>query len=259
MRKIKVGIIGCGAIGSEIARACKGLLKDKFELKALYDIDREKSEVKSIDELFDLVDLVVESASASISRKVLEKAIEKKKSVLIMSVGGLIDSGALLEKARQRNINVYLPSGAICGIDGVKAAGLSKIDKITLTTRKPPEGLEGAPFLKAKNIDLKSIKGETVLFEGSALEAVKGFPKNVNVSSVLSLAGLGAGKTTVRIITSPAQAKNAHEIKITGDFGTITTKTENVPSENNPKTSRLAYLSAIATLKGLAESVKIGT
>ena len=259
MRRIKIGIVGCGAIGGEIARACKGFLKGSFQLKAIYDIDREKSEVESLDELFDLVDLVVESASASISRKVLEKAIEKKKSVLIMSVGGLIDSGALLEKARRKNINVYLPSGAICGIDGVKAARLSKIKKITLTTKKPPKGLEGAPFLKVKNIDLKAIKGERVLFEGNALEAVKGFPKNVNVSSILSLAGLGARKTTVRIITSPKYTKNVHEIKVTGDFGAISTKTENVPSKNNPKTSRLAYLSAIAMLKAIAEGVKIGT
>jgi len=178
---------------------------------------------------------------------------------MIMSVGGLIESEGLLEEARKKNIRVYFPSGAICGIDGLKAARLSRIDAVTLTTRKPPGGLEGAPYLKEKNIDIHSIKTEEVLFSGNPLEAVKGFPKNVNVASILSLAGIGAKKTKVRIVTSPEYTKNVHEIEITGDFGRITTKTENVPSDKNPKTSKLAILSAIATLKSIAESVRMGT
>ena len=113
--------------------------------------------------------------------------------------------------------------------------------------------------MKEKNIDIHSIKAEEVLFSGSPLEAVKGFPKNINVASVLNLAGIGAKKTKVRIVTSPTYTKNTHEIEITGDFGRITTRTENVPSKKNPKTSALAILSAIATLKGIVESVKIGT
>ncbi|UCD54804.1 MAG: aspartate dehydrogenase [Candidatus Omnitrophota bacterium] len=270
MKKLKVGIIGCGTIGNEIAASCMGLLKDKVELKALYDIDRKKAEglsrlikrditVDSMDMLFDKADLIVESASAGISRKVVEKAVEKSKDVMIMSIGGLIQSEGLLKEAGKKNIRVYFPSGAVCGIDGLKAARLSGIESVTLTTRKPPGGLEGAPYLKEKNINVHSIKGEKVLFRGNPLEAVKGFPKNINVASVLSLAGIGAKKTKVRIITSPGYTKNVHEIEITGDFGSIRTRTENVPSRKNPKTSALAILSAIATLKGIVESIKIGT
>lgn len=270
MKKLKVGIIGCGTIGNEIALSCVGLLKDKVELKALYDIDKKKTEklsrlvkrditVDSMDTLFDKADLIVESASACISREVVEKAIEKSKDVMVMSVGGLIESEGLLEEARKKNIRVYFPSGAVCGIDGLKGARLSKIESVTLTTRKPPGGLEGAPYLKEKNIDIHSIKSEKVLFSGNPLEAVKGFPKNINVASVLSLAGIGAEKTKVRIVTSPEYTKNVHEIEITGDFGKLMTRTENVPSRKNPKTSALAILSAIATLKGIVESVKIGT
>ncbi len=103
------------------------------------------------------------------------------------------------------------------------------------------------------------IKNEKILFQGSALEAVKAFPKNINVASVLSLAGLGAEKTLVKIITSPEYTKNTQEVEIIGDFGKITTKPENVPSEKNPKTSKLAILSAIATLNGIVESVRVGT
>lgn len=269
-KKLKVGIIGCGAIGSEIARSSTTLLKDKLELTVLYDVDKEASGVlsrmikkdivaASPDAVFEKCDLIIECASGSVSEGLVKKAVEKGKDIMVMSVGGLIASGALLEEARKKNVKVYLPTGAICGIDALKAAGLSRIESVTLTTRKPPKGLEAAPYLKEKNIDLTSLKEETVVFEGTALEAVKGFPKNVNVASLLSLAGIGGGNTRVRIVTSPGYTKNSHEIEITGDFGRITTKTENVPFERNPKTSKLAALSAIATLKGIVESVRIGT
>ncbi|MBL7156951.1 MAG: aspartate dehydrogenase [Candidatus Omnitrophica bacterium] len=270
MKKLKVGIIGCGAIGSEIASACATLLKNNIELVALYDIDKEKSEslsrlvkkdvaTDSEEALFGKSELIIEAASSRISREVVKKAVEKSKDIMVMSVGGLIESENLLEEARIKNIKVYFPSGAICGIDALKSAKISKIDKVTLTTKKPPKGLEGAPYLEEKNIDINSIRDEKVIFKGNALEAVKGFPKNVNVASLLSLAGIGAKNTTVEIVTSPKFTKNTHEIEIVGDFGRITTRTENVPFEKNPKTSKLAALSAIATLKGIVEGVKIGT
>ncbi len=270
MKKLKLGIIGCGTIGAAIAEACLTKLKDKVELAALYDIDERKvdeisrltgSDIKkdSMEAVFNKADLVIEAAASSVSRDVVKKAVEKSKDVMVMSVGGLVESETLLEEARGKNVKVYFPSGAICGIDGLKAAGLDGIKSVRLTTKKPPKSLEGAPYVKLKGIDLNSINGEEVLFEGNAREAIKGFPKNVNVSSVLSLAGIGAKKTVVRIIVSPEYTKNTHEVEIAGDFGRIMTKTENVPSKKNPKTSELAILSAVATLKGIVDSVRIGT
>jgi len=270
MKKIKVGIIGCGAIGSEIVKVCVGSLKEKIELTALYDIDKERisnllkvvgkiAVANSIDDLFDKSELIIEAASTKISEGIVKKAIETSKDAMIMSVGGLINSEKLLKDAVEKNVKLYFPSGAISGIDALKAAKLSKIEKVTLTTKKPPRGLEGAPYLKEKNINVNNIKTEEVIFEGSALEAVKGFPKNVNVSSLLSLTGIGAKNTTVKIVTSPEFKTNTHKIEITGEFGKITTETQNVPSKKNPKTSALAFFSAIATLKGITESVRLGT
>jgi len=270
VRKLKIGIVGCGAIGSEIALACVGLLKEKVELKAIFDISEAKTEglskklnkkitAGSLSEVFKKSDLIVEAAGSGVSAGILRKAIRAKRDVLIMSVGGLINHSDLIRKARRKKIRVFLPSGAICGIDGLKSAQFSEIKEVTLTTKKPPRGLLGAPYLKMKNIDIGSIKKEKLIFKGSALEAVRGFPKNINVASLLSIAGLGARRTTVQIITSPDFSRNTHEVTITGGFGRITTKTENVPSEKNPKTSKLAYLSAIATLSGAVDSIKIGT
>jgi aspartate dehydrogenase len=147
----------------------------------------------------------------------------------------------------------------LCGIDGLKSASVGKIDSVTLTTRKPPKGLEGAPYIMKNNINLSLIKEETVIFNGTAGEAVNGFPQNVNVAAILSLAGLGAANTRVRIVTSPDYTKNVHEVEIKSRSGVITTRTENVPSKINPKTSQLAVFSAIATLKGAVNTVKMGT
>jgi aspartate dehydrogenase len=141
----------------------------------------------------------------------------------------------------------------------LKSSATGRIDSVTLTTRKPPRGLEGAPYLKERGIDVSAIKDETMIFEGSAEDAVKGFPQNVNVAAVLSLAGLGASRTLVRIMTAPDCAVNSHEIEVKGEFGRLLARTENVPSKTNPKTSALAIFSAIATLERIANSVKIGT
>ena len=268
--KIKVGIIGCGTIGTEIARACVFDLKKKVNLVSVYDINRKKLEVfdkfigrktaaLSLEELFRKCSLVIEAANPGIVTRLLRKAISGKKDIMIMSVGGLLGSEKLLRTARAKGVKVYMPSGAIAGIDALKSANLSNVSSVNLTTKKPIRGLEGAPFLKKKKIDIHKVKGEKVLFKGNAEQAVKAFPKNINVSALLSLAGLGARRTRVKIIASSLIHRNIHEVEIKGDFGTIRTVTENVPSPRNPKTSFLAALSAVATLKGIVDSVRIGT
>ena len=270
MGKIRVGIVGCGTIGSQIAHACQGPLKTKVSLVAICDSDADKAlvlkkglkngpAILKLDELVKSCGFIVEAASAKISGDVLNRCVRSGKDCMIMSVGGLVGREELLEKAGKKGVKVYIPSGALCGIDGLKSASAGKIDSVMLTTRKPPRGLEGAPYLKEKGIDLNNITGETIIFEGSAEEAIRGFPKNVNVSAALSLAGIGAKKTRVRIVTSPDYTKNVHEVEIAGECGRIFTRTENVPSKANPKTSELAVFSAIATLTAITNSVRIGT
>ncbi|MBP7056076.1 MAG: aspartate dehydrogenase [Candidatus Omnitrophica bacterium] len=270
MDKIRIGIVGCGTIGSAIAQACFGRLKDRVSLVALSDSDpaksadlrkKLKSDVPSVDldQLVKKSDLVVEAASSKVSSLVLGMCIEAGRDCLVMSVGGLVGNDDLLKKANELGVKVFIPSGAICGVDGLKSASCGTIESVILTTRKPIKGLEGAPYIKDKKLDLASIKTETVIFEGNAEEAVRAFPQNVNVSAVLSLAGIGPKKTIVRIVTSPEYSKNVHEVEISGEFGKITTRTENIPSKTNPKTSAMAFFSAIATLEGITRSVRIGT
>jgi aspartate dehydrogenase len=232
---------------------------DERKTAALKKVLKKNIPILEIDALIKSADLVVEAASAKVSAGIVKKAIRKRKDVLVMSVGGLVGEEGLLDLARKKSVRVYIPSGAICGIDGLKASSFGRIDSVTITTRKPPRGLEGAPYLVKNGIDVSCVKDETVIFEGNAEAAIKGFPQNVNVCATLSLAGIGAGRTSVRIVTSPHYTRNTHEVEIKGDFGVITTRTDNAPSSRNPKTSALAILSAIASLAGVSDSVRIGT
>ncbi len=286
MKIMHFGIIGCGAIGSEIAKAIdRGIIPGK--LVALYDLEERKArnlvsqlktrpKIVNLQHLVKMADFIIEAAHLEAVKEIWEEVLRTTakgkpkslrqaqtlslpKGLFLMSIGGLLQNPGILQQARKRKINLYLPSGAISGIDALKAGKIGKIYSVTLVTSKPPAGLEGAPYLVKKKIGLSGLKKRMLIFAGSAEEAIEGFPANINVAGVLSLAGLGAKKTKVKIYADPELKKNVHEIIIQGDFGRITTRTENLPSPVNPKTSRLAILSAIATLKQVSDAVKIGT
>jgi aspartate dehydrogenase len=269
---LKIGIIGCGAIGTEICKAIDTKLI-KAQLVAVYDRSEErggkllgalsnKPRMLSADDLISGSDIVVECASAAAVREYGLKVLEKGKDLMILSVGALIDPG-LLEKlvktAAAHHSRIYIPSGAIAGIDGLKSASIASIDKVLLITTKNPEGLKGAPYIIKNNINLGSFHEKTLLFEGNAEEAIAAFPANVNVAVSLSLAGMGAKETRVKVFVDPGAVRNIHEITVEGVFGKFTCNIENVPSPGNPRTSFLAALSAIATLKKITEPLQIGT
>ena len=271
-KKVKIGIIGCGTIGAQLAEAIvNNKLSNRARLVALCDLDETKThnlkaklaakvKVVNLDQLIRYSHLVVEAAQTAIADQVARKTLKRGKDVLIMSVGGILNQAPeLFALAQAKNCRIYLPSGALAGLDAVKSAAMAGISKATLVTRKPPKGLIGAPYLLEKNIDLSRIKQETVLFEGTAKEAISGFPRNVNVCAALSLAAIGADRTRVKIITSPEYTANIHQVELEGDFGKLVTRTENFPSPMNPKTSYLAVLSAMATLKNALDVIKIGT
>lgn len=266
---LKIGIVGCGAIGSSLAIAVTEQFKGRATVSGLHDVDHKRAvmvaerlagevPILSLDALTQGCDLVVEATAPSVSGEIARKALIGGKDVMVLSVGGLIDTD-VFELAAQNNCRVYIPSGAICGLDGVKGALMDDVSSITLTTRKPPAGLQGAPYVESNRIDLRSLREDTVIFEGSAREAIEGFPKNINASVALSFAGLGVDKTRVRIVCSPNSTTNVHEVEVEGRFGKLTSRTENVPAPENPRTSYMAVLSAIATLKGILGHIRVGT
>ncbi|MCX5716231.1 MAG: aspartate dehydrogenase [Candidatus Omnitrophica bacterium] len=271
MKKLKIGLVGCGTIGTQIAKAINTRFKKNAALVAISDTDegkiaaikkvlRSKPAALKIDALIKKADLVIEAASAKVSGEVAKKTVQAGKDIMIMSSGGIIKNyTALFNLAKKNGCRVYIPSGAICGLDGVKAALLGNIKTARLTTTKPPAGLKGAPFVEKNKIDLDGINTDTTIFEGSAIEAIGGFPANINVSCALSMAGIGPENTKVMIVASPGSTRNVHEVSVEGEFGKISTRTENIPAPGNPKTSYLAVLSAIAMLEQIMSPIKIGT
>jgi len=274
--KIAAGLIGCGAIGTVIAEAIDAGKAGDIELAAVYDLVEEHAEklvnglkkkpkiAREADDLIsnNKIQIIIEAASPEAVKQYSVKLLSANKDLMVMSAAALIDEKLFAEissLAKKKGRKVYVPSGAIVGLDNIKSAAIGKIDEVTLTTRKPPKSFEGAPFVEKNHIDLSSLKKPLVLYEGSAKEAVKLFPQNVNVSATLSLAGIGPERTKVRIITDPATKVISHEIHVKGDFGEFETKTINRPFPTNPKTSFIAALSAIATLKKISENIIIGT
>jgi aspartate dehydrogenase len=208
------------------------------------------------------VDLVVEAASQNALTSYLNPIILLKKDILVMSVGAFANPdffSEVIKNVEKNDINLYVPSGAIAGIDAIKSVR-SSISYVTLTTTKNPNSLKDSPFFKKNNLTLDSIKKRTLLFEGSAVEAVQNFPANVNVAALLGLAGIGVEKTKVNVIADPALRINKHEIKVIGKFGELIVRVKNIPSPNNPKTSYLAILSVIESLRSITtKGVKYGT
>lgn len=267
---IKVGIIGVGAIGRELVKSCLGTFRGDVRLVGVVDKNaRREREIRKDFGLKDRFtrhaliqecDLVIESASASAAYEIAQEALSQGKDVMLMSAGGVLDRMRELGRlAREHHALVHIPSGAIAGLDGLKSAHAGRVSRVELITRKSPASLKGAPYLVRRRIPLDRIRREKLVFEGSAQEAVKGFPQNINIAATLSLAGLGPRKTRVKIYACPKLKENVHEIFIRGGFGSIHARVENRRSRQNPKTSQLAVLSAIATLRRILDHVKVGT
>ena len=272
---MKVALIGCGAIGTTLAKAIDSGKAGKVELAWVFDskpgscdalVKKLRSKPKMAKKTRDIladktVDLVIEAASQGAVAKYALDVLKSKKDLMIMSVGALGEEkllGAIRRTAERIGHNVYVPSGAVLGIDGIKAAG-EGITEVILTTRKPPVALAYSEYVRKKGIDLTKLRKPLVVFKGTAREAVKAFPESVNVAATLSLAGVGFSKTRVRIVADPSLNRNVHEIRVRSKAGEFITEARNVPSPDNSRTSYLAALSAIRTLRNLTETIRVGT
>lgn len=263
-----IGIIGCGSIGRALLKAVEsGQLsvriagvtsRNETNARNFLSMFERPPPYLSLPDLIAASDLVVEAAGGSVVSRLAEEVFAAGKDLMVISVGALLDHPEIIERSRQTGCHLYVPSGAIAGLDGIKSACVGQIAHVTMTTRKPPNGLEGAPYLVENGISLTGLKEEKEIFSGSAREACKGFPANVNVSAAVSLAGIGPDRTQVRILAVPGLQRNCHDIEIEGEFGRLHVHIENVPSEN-PKTGKLTALSIIRSVQDVVDPVRIGT
>lgn len=260
---MKIGIIGCGNIGTELALFIDN--NENFQLSYIHDVDENnisnlKKQLKNnqpetvyFDDLIEKSDLIIEAANKDVALKIIEKSLNLEKQIIIMSTGGLLP---FLEDIKNSKSKIFTPSGAIAGLDGIKSAAMDELSKVSITTTKSPKGLKGAPYIEKNNINIENIKEKKQIFEGGLSEAIDGFPKNINVAATLFLASKFEN-LKVKIIADPDTKSNTHEIECEGKFGKISSIIENLPSKN-PKTSYLAILSAKRVLKNLVDNLNVG-
>lgn len=250
----RIGLLGCGNIGNIIVTHRAGL-----QIVSLYDIIPNRAYELSlvcgarVHEDFntfvaDTIDLVVEAASVQAVREFAIPVLREGKDLVVLSVGALSDSSfyqAVEQTARDHACRVYIPSGAIAGLDNAKVGRFARIDRLLLKTTKSPQSLGIAA------------EERRLVFKGKANECIKEFPRNVNVSVALSLA---AGKEVdVELWADPSADRIVHEIQIEGEFGEISVCVRNLPSPDNPATSYLAALSILTLLHSLEDPIVVGT
>jgi aspartate dehydrogenase len=267
-KTLKIGLAGLGAVGLGVARRLEtGIPGLVLAAIAVRDPDKARRNlpaagsriaIMAAEALAQSCDVVVECLPPAMFRKVATPVIEAGKIFMPLSIGQLLDNWDLVERAKATGARILVPTGALLGLDAVRAAAEGTIRSVTMITRKPPNGLEGAPYLVERGISLANLTAPLKVFDGSAREGARGFPANVNVAAALSLAGIGPDKTRLEIWADPELERNTHRIEVDADTARFSMMIEGVPSEN-PRTGRIVPLSAIAALRGLVSELKVGT
>src|SRR5580692_1693578 len=265
---LRVAIAGLGPSGKKVAEALdQGI--DGLTLTAVSAQNPEKHHnwlgtlktppaMLPIEQLSDVADIAIECAPAKLLRSIVAPFVTSGKTAIVLSAGALLENEDLIEVAKQNGGQIVVPTGALIGLDAVTAAAVGEIHSVRMVTRKPVQGLAGAPYLVENNIDIEQITEPLRIFEGTAREAAKGFPANLNVAVALSFAGIGPDKTRVEIWADPTVTRNTHRIEVDSDSARFSMGIENIPSEN-PKTGRITALSVIACLRKLRAPLRIGT
>ncbi len=266
---LRVGIAGLGAVGLEVARrlidgAVPGLM---LTAVAVRDVDKARRALPQIGDMIasrtftalaDDCDVVVECLPPALFRELAISVIDKGRLFMPLSVAQLLENEDLVARAREKGARILVPTGALLGLDAVRAAAEGTVHSIKMVTRKPPAGLAGAPYLVKNNISVDGLDKPLKVFDGTAREGARGFPTNVNVAAALSLAGIGPDRTHLEIWADPTVTRNTHTIMVDADTMRFSMTIENVPSEN-PRTGKNVAPSTVAALRALVSELKVGT
>jgi aspartate dehydrogenase len=265
---LRVAVAGLGAIGRKVAEALdQGI--EGLTLAAVSAQNPEKHRdwlaslsgkpaVLPIEGLSAVADIVIECAPSKLLRSIVAPFVSTGKTAIVLSAGALLDHEDLIELAEQHGGQIVVPTGALIGLDAVTAAAIGKIHSVRMVTRKPINGLAGAPYIVENNIDIAGITEPLKIFDGTARQAAKGFPANLNVAVALSLAGIGPDQTRLEIWADPTVTRNVHRIEVESDSARFSMAIENIPSEN-PRTGRITAQSVIAYLRKQRASLRVGT
>jgi aspartate dehydrogenase len=268
-RDVKVGIAGFGTIGKPVAAALNEGISG-LELTAICSRDQDKTirnmegvcrpvPAVSPQQLAEICDVIVDCAPKAAFLEIAEPALKAGRTFVTVSGAGLLTHPEVIDIAAVHKAQIILATGALLGLDAVRAAAEGEIHEVRMITRKPPLSLVGAPFLKENNISLDSLEEPLKVFEGTAREGAAGFPANVNVAAALGLAGIGPDRTSLEIWADPELDRNTHRIEVEADSARFRLSIENVPSPENPGTGKITALSVIAALRSLTTPLKVGS
>jgi aspartate dehydrogenase len=266
---LRVAIAGLGTIGLKVARALDAGI-DGLSLVAVAGRDLGKTvgqaaalrctpRVLDTAAIADAADIIVDCAPSSAFAALAASVVDAGKTLMTVNAGALLRHLDLVERAKATGGRIIVPTGGLLGLDAVRAAAEGTIERVTMITRKPPNGLEGAPYLVERGISLAGLNAPRKVFEGNAADGAKGFPANVNVAAALGLAGIGPQRTRLEIWADPALDRNTHTIEVEADSARFTLRIENIPSAENPRTGKITALSVIACLRGLTSPLRVGT
>ena len=266
---LKIGISGIGTVGLPVARwldnGVEGLILSAVSTgnkeKAIQNLKTFRNNIPIVEplELAMLCDVIVECALPQKFFEIANPVLQAGKVLILLSATSLLKHMSLVDVARENGGRIIVPSGAILGLDAVRAVSLGKVYSVTMITRKPPNGLKKAPFVIDKGIKLEKLDKSILLYEGPVIDAAEKFPANVNVAVALSLAGIGPEKTFYQVWADPNVVRNTHVIKVEADTASFEMTIENVPTKENPATGEIVSLSVIETLRGLVSPFRVGT
>ncbi len=265
---LRVAICGLGAVGMPVARWLDSGI-DGLDLVAVSAAHVSQAQdrvagfttpppVLPLEKLADVADVVVECAPPECFASLAETVLRAGKTFMPLSVTSLLPRMDLIDLARSSGGRIIVPSGAIVGLDAVRAASFGTIYSVVMKTRKPPKSLRDAKFVVEQGYDLEALTAPQMLYSGTVAEAASMFPANVNIAVALAFAGIGPEKTAYEIWADPAVERNSHTIKLDADSTRFEISVEGVPTEKTPGTGKLTPLSVMATLQGLVSSFRVG-
>lgn len=256
--QIKIGVAGCGALGSIVCRALLDGIEG-YEFVGVSDLTPPDFNVPNMSfaELAEACDMIVECLPPAIVPALAQEVLSRDKTLMMISACAILLSPEINDMAKASKGRILVPSGALSGLDAISALNCAEIESATISSTKHPRGFNGAPYIVSQNINLDDITEKTLIFSGNAFEAAQAFPANVNVAATLSLAGIGPEKTTVEVWADPDAKGNKHEVTVKGGSSTIKTSVENLPDPSNPKSSMLAGHSIVAALKKQTQQIAV--
>lgn len=269
---LRIGLAGFGSVGRYLAgRIDEGALPGA-ELVAISAINLDRARTNAADlkncsprvvplaELPDHAEVIVECATADAFPEVARTVLERGRTLLALSAGGVPAFPDIADFAARHGGRIRIASGALPGLDSVRSAAEGTIRSVKLNSRIKPSTFVGERFVQDRGIDFSAPLPEPVhIFTGSAREAAEAFPRHFNVAISLSLAGVGFDRTQVEIWADPNIPGAVHNVEIEADEVTFSMTSRNRPSQTNPKTSRIIAPSVLAALRSMVSPLHVGS